>query len=67
MSIPIDDEVYGGQSTADPGKVNHSMPGRQQPDFTEPQNSREIEDPRNTDHPAGDDHAAENAENEPAG
>ena len=29
--------------------------------------SAEIPDPRDTDHPAGDEHAQENIDNEPAG
>lgn len=43
------------------------------PDPTDADRSRgatgtdQVPDPADTDHPAGDDHAAENAENEPPG
>jgi hypothetical protein len=63
MSIPIDDEVYGDRTSAEPASVKQGNPGRPQSDFAEPV-SPEIEGPRE---PAGEEHAAENAENEEAG
>ena len=33
MSIPIDDETYGGHGSTDPDEVKQGNPGRPQSDF----------------------------------
>jgi hypothetical protein len=64
MSNPIDEEVYGEKTTNNPASVRNGNPGRPQSDLAEP---GDLPDPTDTDHPAGEEQAARNGDNEPAG
>jgi hypothetical protein len=64
MSNPIDEEVYGHKTTDNPASVRNGNPGRPQSDFVEADDHPDL---AKTEPASGEEQAARNPDDEPAG